>query len=161
MNEEQVKAQASIMGRLLQALARKASMGAVRRHRPRGQATAPGMHSGDDPRGSSVRAILSAGMYSRVRSSTRTGTTRHFRNWKALGLMRRQAQRIPVTALNGVPAGILVTLQDHSGIKNVWDLAQAPIDRILDTPGVGPKMANKIRAALLALSVPVAWKPIG
>lgn len=159
MNEE-MKVQATVMQRLMEALVRKARTGAVRRHRPRGQATAPGRHSGDDPRGGSVRSILSHGMYSRVRSSTRTGMPPHVRNWRTLSLMRRQAQKIPVTALPGVPAGILSALETHAGFKNVWDLAQAPIDRVLDTPGVGPKMANKVRVALLSRSVPVAWKAV-
>lgn len=164
MNEGK-KAQASVMELLMRALLRKrvggTGPGGKPIHRRSRNGVAPGKWSGDDPRGSSVRAILAAGMYSRVRSGTRTGTPVHVRNWKALGHMKRAARKIPVTALNGVPSHIQMALMNHSGFDNVWDLGQANLARILDTPGVGPKMAGKIRLALLARNVPVTWKVAG
>jgi len=108
--------------------------------------------------GTSVRALLTQGMYGRVRSGIRTGTPAHCVRWQQEAELARAARLTPVTALSGVPSHILLALQNHSGIKNVWDLGHATLDRLLDTPGVGPKRLNQIHAALTARSVPVTWK---
>ena len=44
------------------------------------------------------------------------------------------------------------------GIRNVWQLAQAPTDTIRSIPGLGPARRLKLRAYLISKNVPVAWE---
>ena len=44
------------------------------------------------------------------------------------------------------------------GLRNVWQLCQAPTGTIHEIPGLGPARRKKIRAYLIGKDVPVAWE---
>jgi hypothetical protein len=98
----------------------------------------------------------------RVRSGIRTGTTKHFRLWMADLKLKSTLQKTSTAALadhTGVPslASSAFALMYIAGIRNVYDLTQISIERLLGINGIGLKKAEAVEEYLLRHSVKPSW----
>lgn len=90
--------------------------------------------------------------------SRHTGQPAWFREMKAEKEARALLMREPTRrflAIAGVPTA--TTKAVHDVYPTVWELAKAERPKLRAVPGVGPAALRKIRAALDARHIPVAW----
>lgn len=111
-------------------------------------------------------SFLQAPGSARVRSGVRTGRTKHFQLWMADLSMKSALQKTSTADLadhDGVPplAQSAFALAFMDGIKNVWDLTQANIERLLSIPQIGPKNLEAVEQYLLEHNVKPSWTARG
>lgn len=100
--------------------------------------------------------------FARQRSGLPTGTTPHFKLWMADLRMQSNLQKLKLDSLadaTGTPSTIASSfaLLYIGGIKNVYQLATAPIERLLKVRGIGIKRLEAIEAELLKRHVKTSW----
>ena len=94
------------------------------------------------------------------RVGRRTGKSVHFMNWKAEGAVKSALQRLKTEHLADSLDGNLATafaLLSVGGVKNVWDLANADVEKLLKVRGIGPTRLELVEAYLKAKDVTVTW----
>lgn len=106
--------------------------------------------------------IMQAPGSARVRSGIRTGTTKHFALWMQTLKLQSALQKTSTGDLADHPAvpslaQSAFALMFFGGIRNVWELTQAPIERLLSIRDIGPKKLEAVETYLVEHKVKPSW----
>ena len=107
-----------------------------------------------------TRKELRGYVVDRRRVGRRTGHPVHFLQWKAEGAVKSALQRMSTETmavkLDGALASAFALLA-VGGIRNVWDVANKPIEELLAVKGIGLHRLSLVEAYLKSKDVSLTW----
>ena len=107
-----------------------------------------------------TRKELRGYVVDRRRVGRRTGQPVHFLQWKAEGAVKSALQRMSTESMAEKLDGALASafaLLAVGGIRNVWDVANKPIEDLLAVKGIGLHRLSLVEAYLKSKDVSLTW----